>query len=61
MGILDWNEWMQKHHIKLKGDENDNRTDAGTAEPCVQRTGMAGKSRKYAGSTGDCGIYGHEA
>lgn len=28
MIIYNWEEWMAKHHIKLKGDSHDNKSDA---------------------------------
>lgn len=48
--IEDWKKWMDQHHIKLRGDPVDDRTDAIPLGRCLSRAKveaqMHGNARK---------------
>lgn len=57
MLIHDWEEWMDQHHIKLRGDPNDSRQNEGQADVRVRRTGLADESQRDVQQTSNRGIF----
>lgn len=54
--IEDWEKWMAEHHIKLRGDLNDNRSDEMLADRSISRTKVANEMSNDARKTSNCNI-----
>lgn len=54
---MDWEEWMKKNHIKLRGDPNGNRgSDENNAGRRISGTEVASEVHDDARKTGDSHI-----
>ena len=57
--IVDWQKWMDQHHIKLRGDPNDNRSDAVQIGGGISRSKVETQSNANAGQSGRCYLQKH--
>ena len=46
MDVTDWEKWMSDHHIKLRGTENDSRSNEKCTGTDIFRTDVAAESRR---------------
>ncbi len=55
--IEDWDAWMQQHHVKLGGkDEDDGRTDERTDSGGIFGARLENESQRHAGQSGNSHI-----
>lgn len=59
--ITDWEKWMAEHHIRLKGDPYEYRTDEIKTGGTVSGTEVETKGDGNAGKTGHSNIQKHES
>lgn len=62
MYVTDWNAWCEKHHIKLKGSDEQhvNRKNAGAGHQRISRTVLEKESAVYGRPPGNCDLQNHD-
>ena len=53
---MDWEKWMKDHHIKLRGEPNDDRPDEVQTGNSISRTKVETEVSNNAGQTGSSHI-----
>ena len=59
MNITDWDEWMKKRHIKLRGNDNDNRSDEKCTGSGIFRTDLETESKRNGRPSSDSNLQEH--
>lgn len=54
--IVDWQKWMKDHHVKMRGDPDDDGSDAVLAGRKISRTEMETEVSNNAGTTSNCSL-----
>ena len=53
---MDWQKWMEDHHVKMRGDPDDDGTDEVLVGRQISGTEVETKMPNNARATGDCAI-----